>query len=51
MHGADWNAAIERCQLSAVPGGECEQVHIGYMRIGDERIGFEDIADGKVINP
>jgi hypothetical protein len=47
----DWNSLVERCELASFVNGQAQQVHVGDLRVGDDRVGFEDLKDTGVLRP
>jgi hypothetical protein len=50
-NGADWNSLIERCQFASFVKGQSQQVDVGDLNMGDDRIGFEDLKDTDILSP
>jgi hypothetical protein len=50
-NSSNWNSLIERCQFTTCVNGQSQQVHIGDLSMGDDRIGLEDLQDTDILSP
>jgi hypothetical protein len=46
-----WNSLIERCQFAPFVKGQSQQVDVGDLRMGDDRIRFEHWKDTDILSP
>jgi len=47
----NWNSLIERCQFTPFVKGQSQQVDVGDLNMGDDRIGFKDLKDTDILSP
>ena len=42
---------VKRCQFAFSVNGQSQQVDVGDLRMGDDRIGFDDLQKADIISP
>jgi hypothetical protein len=50
-NSSDWNALIERRQFASLMNGQSQQVEVGNLNMGDDRIGFQHLKDTDILSP
>ena len=45
------NSLVEGCEFAPFVNGQAQQVQVGDLRVGDDRVGFEDLKDTDIHSP